>query len=365
MPKILHIQVQPKLAGAQQISFDILSNLPEDYDKHILFGEVENNEEVVSKFSEVGVTVHFVEDLKRDIGIWDISALLSIFKLIRSNRFDIVHTNSSKPAIIGRIAAFFAGVDKIIHTVHGISFHDNSSFIKKNIFRIIDVNSAFFGTKTVLVNKFYSKYYRSDFFNTSTIYNGVDFKKLTVADKSKDGITTIGFLGRMSKQKDPMTFVNTACHIIKSRDIRNVRFIMAGDGDLRNECMALVKALGIQDFFEFPGWIDDKSEFFNGIDILFQPSLWEAFGLNLVEAGYFSIPCVASNVEGIPEVVLDNHTGILSNPKNITNFSISLELLIFNQEKRFELGVNARNHVKDNFSVGEMISKYISLYEES
>ena len=130
--KILHIQVFPKLSGVQKISLEILKALPnEEFEKHILFcknSDCGDQSECIRAFENAGVKVMFSKHLKREIGFQDIPAYFEIYHLCRREEYDIVHTNSTKPGIVGRLAAYCARVPHVIHTVHGLAFHSLIKF---------------------------------------------------------------------------------------------------------------------------------------------------------------------------------------------------------------------------------------------
>ena len=178
--KILHILVLPKLAGSQYVSFEILKHISDrEYDKYILFGNdvVDNNLKLqcIEEFEKIGVKVLFAKNLYRAIGIKDIPAFMEIYKLCKNEQFDIVHTHSTKPGIIGRIVATLARTPLVIHTVHGLAFHKYVGFPMWQFYWVCEMIASFFCTKIVLVNKYYGKYF--NFFRSKiiTIYNGVDF----------------------------------------------------------------------------------------------------------------------------------------------------------------------------------------------
>ena len=161
MKKILHIQVLPKLSGAQKVSLDILRSLPTEYDKYILFGDLLDSgdkADCIKQFEKVGVKVLLLSELKREICWNDIHAFWKIFKLCKKEKFDIVHTNSTKPGIIGRIAATLAGVPLVIHTVHGLAFHQFMKFPRWHFYWLCEMFASLFCDKIILVNQYYSKY---------------------------------------------------------------------------------------------------------------------------------------------------------------------------------------------------------------
>ncbi|MCL0009297.1 glycosyltransferase [Providencia rettgeri] len=129
-----------------------------------------------------------------------------------------------------------------------------------------------------------------------------------------------------------------------------------------SQCHQLIKEYSLSDYIEVSGWISNKSEFLNQIDLLIQPSRWEAFGLNIVEAAYFSIPTIASKVEGLPEVVIDGKTGFTCDVNNIEEFSKRAAYLLENPEILSTMGNNAREYVNSNFGIQLMTQNYIDLY---
>ena len=141
MKKILHIQVLPKLSGAQKVSLDILRSLPTEYDKYILFGDLLDSgdkADCIKQFEKVGVKVLLLSELKREICWNDIYAFWKIFKLCKKEKFDIVHTNSTRPGIIGRIAATLAGVPLVVQNSLQVNpFHLGNHYAAEQSFKSI------------------------------------------------------------------------------------------------------------------------------------------------------------------------------------------------------------------------------------
>jgi UDP-N-acetylglucosamine:LPS N-acetylglucosamine transferase len=181
MKKILHILVLPILAGSQRISLEILKNLSGDeYTKYALFSNdiVDNNLKLkcIEEFENAGIKVLFSQNMYREIGLKDITALIEIYKLCKQEKFDIVHTHSTKPGVIGRIAATLARVPLVIHTVHGLAFHKFVKFPRWQLYWFCEMFASFFCNKIVLVNKYYSRYFKLFSSKLITIYNGADFQ---------------------------------------------------------------------------------------------------------------------------------------------------------------------------------------------
>lgn len=365
MKNIVHVNVFSGLAGAQRVSLDILSNLGDYYNKTVIFGG-DRNLATESLCKENGIRVIYVTTLKRNIGLHDFDAFWQLYKIFRNENYDIVHTNSTKPGILARIAARLAGIDLIVHTVHGIAFHKYVKAPIRVLYYTLEIFSGIFGHVNVTVNKFYLKYYPVFLGEKMCIYNGVDFTSLKEIDRKyvKDKYR-VGFFARLDEQKDPLTFVKVANHIIKNKlTDKNVIFSMAGDGPMLDLVMNYIDELGLEAYFEIHGWVDNKSEYLSTVDVLLQPSLWEAFGLNIVEAAYLGVPTVASNVEGIPEVVEHDYSGLLSAPGNEIEFSKHIAYLLNDPEKLKNMSENAVSYVKSKFSLDEMVGSYKELYSK-
>ncbi|KPA54190.1 glycosyl hydrolase family 1 [Photobacterium leiognathi subsp. mandapamensis] len=365
LKKIAHIQVIPKLSGVQQISLDILSNLPDEcFDKFIICSSCdENSKKFKEEFLKANVEIIEVDSLKRNIGFSDLKAFIELYRLFKMYKFDIVHTNSTKPGIIARIAAKLAGINNIIHTVHGIAFHKHVKLHKRLFYFLIEYISCFAGDINILVNNNYKKYY--PLLNNKVIYNGVNFNNLTYCEnKTKNKALKVAFMARLDEQKNPLMFIEAVNLLINDNvDLNNVEFLIAGDGELKYDCIKLIEKLKLNDKIKLVGWVDDKSKFLSNIDIICQPSKWEAFGLIFVEAAFFQIPSIGSDVEGIPEVIKHNETGLIFESNNVVDLKNKLFELINNHELRISLGKNAKKYCLENFNMDKMTQEYNKIYK--
>ena len=137
----------------------------------------------------------------------------------------------------------------------------------------------------------------------------------------------------------------------------NTRLLIVGEGSLRDKLIELSTELGIADSVEFAGRVPNKEviKYFHEIDIFVVPSVSksETFGVAAVEASACSIPVIASNIGGLPEVVLDGKTGILFPPSNIDVLVDNILLLIRSPELRIELGNNGRKYIESKYTLNK------------
>ncbi|ECI3445885.1 glycosyltransferase family 1 protein, partial [Salmonella enterica subsp. houtenae] len=283
---------------------------------------------------------------------------------------DIVHTNSTKPGILARIAARMSGVKKIVHTVHGISFYKGQNVIKRLVYWAIECAALQFGDINVCVNNYYLKYYKNFFWKKNiSIFNGYDFSELLLYTNSnnvrfsnkKDNVFSFLFVGRLDMQKDPITLIK-AFSILASK-YPYIILDIVGDGELMEASKELACELGVKDIVKFHGWVKKPYSYFYNCDAFVCPSLYEAFGFIFVEAAYFRKPIIATNVEGIPEVVLNNKMGFLVNPSNYLALAEKMEILVNSRSLCKVMGDFGSRYVIENFGIQKCVKAYQSIYD--
>ena len=170
------------------------------------------------------------------------------------------------------------------------------------------------------------------------------------------------FVGRLDSQKNPLMLLNVAYNVIKKYS--DTVFTIVGGGEKYDECVIFLKDKGLQDNVHLMGWQNDVSSFYKDCDIFIMTSIYEAFGLVFLEAGYNRLPTIATNVEGIPEVVLHGKTGLLSDANDIDAMTQNAFFLMEHPDIRLTMGNNAYDYVTKNFSSEIMVKKYRDLYEK-
>ncbi|MEI7408833.1 glycosyltransferase family 4 protein [Pectobacterium aroidearum] len=373
MYKIAHVQVMPKLSGVQNFSLNVLKSL-DGCEKYLIcssseFVSDQQREFFEKSFLDNDIKIIWMKHLKRSIGVHDLYACRELWELFKEYKFDIVHTNSTKPGILARVVAKVAGIRTVVHTVHGVSFHAQEKKIKRFFYFLLEAIALQFGNYNISVNKYYLKYYKFFFWKKSIcIYNGADFSRMTT-NLMKDlppvmnkGVKNVLFVGRLDIPKNPLVAIKAFSLLIRRGF--NVKFHIVGDGELRDVCEKLVKYLNIEDHVIFHGWVDTPYSFYSECDVFFSPSIYEAFGFTFTEAAYFSKPIVSSTVEGIPEIVKDKKMGFLCNPKNHVSMADSLQKIISDNTLSKEMGEYGKEYVLSNFNLTICLEKYKEVYIE-
>ncbi|MDD3287243.1 MAG: glycosyltransferase family 4 protein, partial [Bacteroidales bacterium] len=220
--------------------------------------------------------------------------------------YEIIHAHDWLTYKAGIIAKNISGKKLVIH-VHATEFDRSGENINQSVFdiekygmdnadHIVCVSDL---TKNIVINR-----YGQDPNKVSTIYNGANsliYKDIQVEKAVKEKVVT--FLGRVTFQKGPDYFIEAAAKILKYD--KNIRFVMAGSGDMLNRMVALVAKKRISQNFHFTGFLkgDDVTKMFALSDVYVMPSVSEPFGISPLEAMNANVPVVISKQSGVSEVL--------------------------------------------------------------
>lgn len=330
--------------------------------------------EFLEKFSQ---KIVIIPELKREINlISDLAALIRLYFLFRRRNFDIVHTHTAKAGALGRIAASLAGKPIIIHTLHGHNFYGYFRPVLSKIIIVIERFVSHFTDKIIVLTELEKKdllrFKIAEAEKIRLIYPGLELDRYTQANVGKVSMRqnfniapdekVVGMVCRLESIKGPEYFVEAAGVVAKQ--FSKVKFIMVGEGSLRQRLEEQVKEARLQNKFIFTGWREDIVEILSILDILVLPSLNEAVGMILIEAQSLGVPVVATNVGGIPEVIRDNQTGILVPPANPHSLAQAINQLLADEQKRCDMAQAARIWIRDKFKAQDMVDRISDLYQE-
>ena len=194
---------------------------------------------------------------------------------------------------------------------------------------------------------------------------GVDcqmFKPVSKDVSRQHNNIRISFIKHLNPKYGPDYLVKSMALILAKH--KNAELIMAGAGEMRNGLIQLAKSLSIADQINFIGPIPHQHVplLLRQTDIFAMPSNSESFGVAAVEAQAMGIPVVATNVGGIPEVVIHGVTGILVDPKNEQQLADAIMTLIENPELRMKIGKAGRQHVLDKYDWNANVTAMEKLY---
>ncbi|MGI2902810.1 glycosyltransferase family 4 protein [Tolypothrix sp. VBCCA 56010] len=303
----------------------------------------------------------------------DIATLIEIVSLLRQEKFDLLHTHSSKAGILGRWAGKIVGIP-VVHTIHGFPFHDFMPKWKRqfyiNIERSVRSFTDLFITVSELNRQEAAMLNILSLDNSQTVYSGIDFAKLDRPFnlqhtrhtlKIPENWQTISVVGRLDKQKAPNFLIDAFAKVLEHHP--NTLLLLVGDGKLLNSLKSQVQQLGIADKVRFLGSREDVPEILKVSDVFALSSLWEGLGRAMTEAMLIGKPVVVPNIYGIPEIVHHNETGLLFPAKNIEQLAEHLNYLLQHPEERERLGNNARQLTRQLFDANLMVQQIEAIYD--
>jgi len=326
------------------------------------------------------IGVYVMPELVRDPSpVKDLVALFKLARLIRRQRYQVVHTHTAKGGFLGRIASAIAGTPVIVHTLHGVTFHDHLSPARRAYYVALERIAARFTHQFVAVGEdVKAKYLESGIGRDAeyeTIYSGMplddyfDAGRMPAAER--DAIrTTLGLepqhqavtmVARLEARKGH-TYLFESVQRLKSAH-PGLRVLLVGDGALRPQLEWQCRSLGIDDVVRFLGHRTDVARVLAASDISVLTSLWEGLPRVLVQAAATGRPIVTFDVEGAWEVVRDGRNGFIVQSRDVDAFTSRLDQLLRDREQQRTLGDAGRAQVGDRWTVETMLDRLDRLYQ--
>lgn len=300
------------------------------------------------------------------LGIW------RLYQLLRREHIDVLQTFSHYSNIVGPIVGWLAGVPIRVSSQRSslkgapgwLLWLDRLVTNSPLVHIMVAVSE---GTRQFSIERQGIKPNK-----LLTIHNSIDAAHFThilgeqlaplrVALALPDDALIVLMVARLHPQKGHRFFLQAVPRIQKI--LPHTHFLLVGDGELRSELETLTQTLGIRERVHFLGVRQDIPELLALSDLFVLPSLWEGLPNAVLEAMAAEKPVVATNVDGVPEVVRDNETGILVPPGDIEALAQAMIRLLADPALRRQMGTAARQRAICDFSEEKYISSFLSLYQ--
>ncbi|MFA6062362.1 MAG: glycosyltransferase family 4 protein [Gallionella sp.] len=332
-------------------------------------------QKMVAAMEKTGARVVLLK-LDRDGGLWLL--LKSLTKFFRKERFYFCHVQYMAPGFIPVVAARLAGVPVVFATVHqpGHPYGKKAHYLLRIAAQLC--------TRFICISKSVesSWFKNSELFDVQaqkiqsrhcTIFNAVDVNAIAVAsDVSMKYETrrqyhlgderTIGCVARLRVEKGQKILIQAFSEVVKV--IPDIKLLMIGDGPDKLELMLLAEELSVTESIIWLGRQDqaDVYRLYGVMDVVVVPSLFEGFGLAAAEAMSAGVPVIASNIDGLAEVVRDSETGVLFPVGNSQALAASLIQLLNSPSLSAQFGKNGQVRVRDFFAIESFSESMLALY---
>lgn len=374
--KILFLITKSNWGGAQRYVYDLAASLPKDeFEVVVATG---GNGTLIDKLRSADIRVVNIPSLERDISlVKELRAFIEIWQIIREEKPDILHINSSKAGVLGSLSGRLLGVPKIIFTAHGWAFNEDRPLWQRLILKKIHWLTVLLSHQTIAVSHEVKRQMNWPFAGNkiTVIHNGREIKDLPSRENSRTAL--IEKEPRLAPYKDDFWSITIGeLHAVKRHDAvvevmkeliekePNTRHLIIGSGEKEQELELMVAENNLSEHIFLLGPVDEASQYLKAADMFVLASRSEAMAYVIIEAMIAGLPIVATKVGGIPEVVLNGQSGLLTPPlDNKALFKAILELRT-NSELREKLSQGAKKR-SQSFTFDKTLRETIALYSHS
>ncbi|HEX3559030.1 MAG TPA: glycosyltransferase [Pyrinomonadaceae bacterium] len=383
----------------------------------LVAGVVPPGEDDMGYFAEsLGVRPTVIPEMSREVSPKDAAAVWKLYRLLRRERPDIVHTHTAKAGTVGRVAVLLyrwltpsalwgrPRRCRLVHTYHGHIFHSYYGRWKTRFFLLVERVLARLATDRIVVispqqlREIHEQFGVGRREQFAVVPLGLDTalfcdwaarrEQLRREWRADERDTLVGIVGRLTEVKNHRLFLEAAALFKEKRGREGeargasgagrVRFVVVGDGHLRGALELQTAALGLSDDVEFVGLRDDPENFYPALDVVALTSLNEGTPLTLIEAMANSRAVVATAVGGVVDLlggVEESELrrphpwrvcerGVQVRPGDADAFADALAHLVSDGALRAALGERGREFVERFYTVERLITDVLHLYEE-
>jgi len=302
-------------------------------------------------------------------GRFDVRVIRSLVNLIREREIDVIHSHGYKSDIIGVIAAKMAGI-KSMSTPHG--FEETDDWKLNQFIRVGCWSMRYFDLIVPLsvelcndVRKFNVPESKIVYVRNGVDLTAIDFRSPTQAHansgQSEDG-RTIGFIGQLIGRKNVQDLLDVFERV--ARDNPQVRLVLLGDGDAREQYERYAAGLDSVDRIHFKGFLNNPLEHLAGFDLFVMTSTLEGIPRCLMESMAMGVPVAAYDIPGVDQLIDHKETGLLAPLGDKDALEICWQELLWDQQLADQIASNAAHHINDKFSAKRMAREYTDLYRQ-
>ena len=367
------------------------------FDSVLVTGTVEKSEgDMFYLASEKNIRPIIIPELSRPLNVRnDFIAFWKLFCLIRRKKPDIIHTHKAKAGTLGRLACLLCKLNfhfsayifqpMLIHTFHGHVLHSYFGRIKSAFFIWIERFLAVFTHKIIAVSESVRKELIALKIASPeriiAIPLGLELKKYLKIEKNNNrnrNYKSVGIIGRLVPVKNHKMFLDAAKRLKNSLGIRQrIKFLIVGDGLLRQELESYTESSGIKQDVIFTGWIKDLEKIYSELDIVALTSLNEGTPVALIEAMAASRPVISTDVGGVKDLFSSQleakrdrskakiryyDQGILIDSEDAETMAMAMKELLENNRIRKKMGETGRKTVYPKYDISRLIDDMKMLY---
>lgn len=329
-----------------------------------------------------GYIINTVDIGRKIRPVANLKAIFALCRLIKKEKFDIVHVHSPLAAMLGRIAAKMAGTAVVIYTAHGFYFHENMTKWKRRCIVWIEKILGRMCTDILLLQSAEDREtaIREGISlpqNAVWISNGVDINKFMpfspdeklqalLGIKKEDKV--VGFAGRIVREKGIEELVK-AIGLVKER-VSSVKLLIVGDTlqsdrdtGAKEDIRRVIAENSLEENVVFAGLRDDMPQVYALMDVFVLPSYREGMPRSILEAMACGLPVVATDIRGSREEVVDGVTGKIVPSREVKPLADAIREILVDKEIALKMGSAGRKRVEAEFDEEMVLDKEVEVYK--
>ena len=405
--KIVRVIARLNVGGpAKHVAWLTAGLQDSEWESLLVAGSVPPGEEDMSYFADaLGVRPLLLKEMSREISFKDALTTWKLYRLFKREQPDVVHTHTAKAGTVGRSAGLLyrwltlsALIGRprrchFVHTYHGHIFHGYYGELKTRVFLLIErLLARLITTRIVVVSEQQRKEIHENFGvgraeQFQVIPLGLDLSSFAEPERRRrsfrdelgvsDSEILVGIVGRLTEIKNHDLFLQAILQFKATprRENAPVKFVLIGDGNLRESLERTTSALGLNDHVIFAGTRRDPENFYPGLDVVALTSKNEGTPLTLIEAMANGVPVISTAVGGVVDLLgegeIEAHQisqyqicrrGISVPANDAAALAAGLERLVSDAVLREELGMRGREFVIKNYSRERLLDDIRTLY---
>ena len=369
--KIIIARLWPRYNGGIESRTPVILGInPQKYKTICVYLNRNSNEQ--NFFEQKGINTFYVSK-KRKFPVFNILAIWKLSKLLKREKVDILHCHKHKPTIYGTIAAKFAGVPVIISHVHGLNRSRNfkrkfmNRFIFKRVSKIVTVGQAvkkdvLRDNPSVCADKVFSLGNSIDYGRFADVKISKEQAKKNIGLPEKSFV--FGTVGRLVPTKGQAFLLEAFAKVKQKKSEAELIFI--GKGRLESQLKEKADKMGLADSVHFLGKRSDIPQILRAMDVFVLPSIAEGLPRSLLEAMAAGLPCVATVVGGIVEILGDGEFGLLVPAENAQALAKAMmQFIVMPELEKNNIIEKAKQHIRDCYTHKVVIEKLQNVYEDA
>ena len=285
----------------------------------------------------------------------------SILKIIDNNNIEIIHSQFFfGELLVGIVRKLRPKLKVLIAFVGSLSPGGYKNIILKQVYKKAD---AFVYISNYVKREKVNVFPVLEQKNGHVIYNGTENPvKNLLKEVSKEKPFVFLAVSGLTVIKNIQVVID-AVKILKAQNQKNIKVLVAGDGPLMEQFQAEIREFQLEPYIELLGYHKEVGKLLMAADAFLHPCYVEGFGIAVAEAMMAAKPIIGANAGALPELLEDKVTGLTVDPFNPEQWTNAMKQVVMNREFAKQLGVNAKSHAENEFSVDAYVDNYDSLYE--